>query len=106
MNPMTNYTPGRLIIKTILFIICLAAFLSLFGCTTPEERMAGNKEMEIIAQEFKLFAEECYYGDGHLMIDSPFYERRIQNAPITVWEMKDAICKYDDLVYPVRLYYD
>ncbi len=106
MNPMTNYSPGRAIARAIVFAVCLAAFLSLFGCASQEEVMKGNKEMAIIAYEFKAFAEECHYGGGRLMIDRPFDERRIQNAPVTVWEMKDAICKYDDEVFPLRLYYD
>jgi hypothetical protein len=41
MNPMTNYRPGHAITRAIIFVVCLAAFLSLFGCTnnamrTPE----------------------------------------------------------------------
>ena len=106
MNPMTNYSPGRLIAKTILFIICLAAFLSLFGCPTQEERMKGNREMEIIAHKFKVFVEECRLGNGQLIIDSPSGKRRVQNAPLIIWEMKNAICRYDDKMYSVRLYYD
>jgi hypothetical protein len=34
MNPMTNYRPGRAIARAIIFVVCLAAFLSLFGCAS------------------------------------------------------------------------
>ena len=68
--------------------------------------MKGNKEMTIIAYEFKKFADECRYLGGKLHIERPASERRVQNAPITVWEMKDAVCFYEDQAFPVRLYYE
>ncbi len=90
-----------MVVGALLFSISV-----LSGCASQEEVMKGNKEMAKIAYEFKEFAEECNFGDGQLMIDRPFDERRVQNAPITVWEMKDAICRYEGERYPVRLYYD
>ena len=103
---MIPYRVARIISAALVCGALLFCIIILSGCTTQEERMEGNKEMKIIEHEFKVFAEECHYGNGHLIIDSPANARRVQNAPVTVWEMKNAICKYDDEMYPVRLYYD
>lgn len=42
MNPMTNYRPGHAIARAIIFVICLAAFLSLFGCSSGDGGGEGS----------------------------------------------------------------
>jgi len=37
MNPMTKFRPGHSIARAIIFVVCLAAFLSLFGCSSGGE---------------------------------------------------------------------
>ena len=99
---MIPYRVARIISATLVCGAIVFSIIMLSGCAS----MKSDPEMAIIAYEFTNFAEECRLGDGRLSIDRPFDERRVQNAPVTVWEMKDAICKYDDEMLPVRLYYD
>ena len=47
MNPMTNHRPGHSIARAIIIMMCVAALLSLFGCTnnamrTPEPIVDGE----------------------------------------------------------------
>lgn len=56
-----------------------------------------------IEYDYTVFADECFYLGGELSIDRPFYTRRVQNAPVTVWEMLDAVCSYPDNQL-IRLY--
>lgn len=75
----------------------LIAILLLIGCSiTDVERQDRLEYSEKIERDFWAFVNDCQMTGGHLYIDSPVIERRIQNAPITVWEMKDIVCEYDD----------
>lgn len=64
----------------------------------PNDRMKQTKA------DYSVFVDECYYLGGALSIDRPFYERRVQGAPVTVWEMRDAVCTYPGY-QPLRMYY-
>ncbi len=67
----------------------------LTGCATSDR-------MTQIESDYRAFARECSYG-GKLSIDRPLNKRRVQNAPVTVWEMQDAVCSYPD-EWPIRMY--
>jgi hypothetical protein len=73
---MIPYKVARIISVTLVCGAILFSVIMLSGCASQEERMKGNKEMAIIAYEFRAFAEECRLGDGRLMIDRPVDERR------------------------------
>ncbi len=61
----------------------------LTGCASnPDSRMTQ------IEHDYRVFANGCLQFDGTLSIDRPFNKRRVQNAPVTVWEMQDAVCSY------------
>ena len=102
---MIPYKIARIISIAMVVGAILFSVIVLSGCVSQEDVRKGNKEMMIIAYEFKEFAHECRYLGGKLYIERPLDERRVKNAPITVWEMKDAVCFYEDEVYPVRLYH-
>ncbi len=70
---------------------------------TATEKSERLSYMAGIEQEFQVFVEDCRVTDGELVIDKRVIDRRIQNSPITVWEMKDAVCYYDDGTYPRRM---
>lgn len=57
-----------------------------------------------IESNYKTFVSDCNLTGGELQIDKPFNKRRVQNEPITVWEMKAAVCYYED-AYPIRMDY-
>ncbi len=87
--------------KTITVLLLL---LYLSGCaTTEEERVDGLSRMDTIKHDFTTFVADCYFTEGELVIDKRLEERRVQNAPITVWEMKNAQCFYSDESYPRRM---
>ncbi len=102
---MIPYKVARIISIAMVVGAILFSVYVLSGCVSQEDVRKGNKEMMIIAYEFKEFADECRFGEGKLYIERPLSKRRVHNAPITVWEMKDAVCFYEDEVYPVRLYH-
>ena len=56
-----------------------------------------------IEYEFRGFVRDCDLTGGNLVINKRSIDRRVQVAPITVWEMKDAVCYYDDGTYPRRM---
>ena len=70
-----------------LFLI----LIGISGCATTD--------IAQIERDFKIFVEDCRVTDGELVIDKRLIDRRVQNAPITPWEMKDAVCFYDDGTY-------
>jgi len=73
------------------------------GCAiTDVEREERMLYMHNIEQDFRIFVNDCQMTEGELVIDRSITSRRAQNAPITVWEMKDAVCYYDD-TYPRRM---
>lgn len=87
-----------LIILFILFILIISS-----GCAiTDEERLVRQQHIADIEKEFYSFVADCYMTEGELVIDKSLEDRRVQNAPITVWEMKDAVCYYGD-AYPRRM---
>ena len=102
---MIPYKVARIISVAMVVGAVLFSVYVLSGCVSQEEVRKGNKEMMIIAYEFREFAYECESLGGKLHIERPLSKRRVHNAPITVWEMKDAVCFYENEVYPVRLYY-
>ncbi len=65
---------------------------------------ATSPSMDVIETDYRNFAEDCDYWDGKLSIDRPLNKRRVKNAPVTVWEMKDAVCTYPG-ERPIRMYY-
>jgi len=83
-----------------LFLI----LIGLSGCAiTSAEKTERLSYMAGIEQEFRVFVSDCNLTGGNLVIDKRSTNRRVQVAPITVWEMKDAVCYYDDDVYPRRM---
>lgn len=83
-----------------LFLI----LVGISGCAiTNAEKSERLSYIVGIEQEFQVFVSDCDKTDGKLMIDNRLIDRRIQNSPITVWEMKDAVCYYDDGTYPRRM---
>lgn len=72
------------IVRTSLLLLVLLA-----GCAYDYDSAA---KMHRINYEYNSFVEECEYSDGFLWIDRPFTSRRVQNAPLTVWEKHDAVC--------------
>lgn len=80
----------------------LIFILVLTGCATDVERIDGLQRIEKIQNEFKIFENNCRITNGYLYIDKDPNRRRVQNAPITVWEMQDAVCDYGDM-HPVRM---
>ncbi len=80
--------------KTYLPLIFILAFT---GCTiTGVERQERLEYLEKTERDFWTFVKDCETTGGHLYVDSPVIERRVQNAPITVWKMKGMVCEYDD----------
>lgn len=63
---------------------------------------ASTDRITQIESDYRAFASECSYMGGKLSIDLPFNKRRVQNAPVTVWEMRDAVCSYPD-AYPMTM---
>jgi hypothetical protein len=78
--------------KYIVILILLS------GCASESDLM------DQIKSDYRVFADECLSLNGNLSIDRPVNERRVQNAPVTVWEMRDAICSYPG-ERPIRMYY-
>jgi len=78
--------------------------MGLSGCAiTNAEKTERLSYMTGIEQEFQVFVRDCDLTGGNLVIDKRSTNRRVQVAPITVWEMKDAVCYYDDGVFPRRM---
>lgn len=83
-----------------LFLI----LIGLSGCAiTTAEKSEQLSYMAGIEQEFRVFVRDCDLTGGNLVIDKRSIDRRVQVAPITVWEMKDAVCYYDDGTFPRRM---
>ncbi len=83
-----------------LFLI----LIGISGCAiTNAEKSERLSYIAEIEQEFQVFVRDCSLTGGELVIDKRVIDRRIQNSPITVWEMKDAVCYYDDGIYPRRM---
>jgi len=81
----------------------LISLLILSGCAiTDEERLERLTYMAKIQSDYDIFVSDCRVSDGELRINLPLEERRVHNAPITVWEMKYAECWYDD-IFPIRM---
>lgn len=75
-------------------LICI---LALTGCAiTDVEQQERLEYSNKIERDFWTFMNDCQVTGGHLYVDSPVIERRVHNAPITVWEMKGIVCEYDD----------
>ena len=72
-------------------------FLVSCASTTPSD-------INQIKHDYRKFVHDCEYLGGEASIDRPFNKRRVQNAPVTPWEMQDAICTYPG-ERPVRMYY-
>jgi hypothetical protein len=80
------------IVVNFIMLLGLATLLySLSGCAHDHEQAA---KMNRISHEYTSFVEECEYSGGFLWIDRPFTSRRVQNAPLTVWEKQDAVCTF------------
>jgi hypothetical protein len=76
----------------------LIIILAITGCAiTDVERQERLEYLEKTERDFWTFVNDCQVTGGHLYIDSPVIERRVHNAPINVWEMKDVVCEYDDM---------
>lgn len=72
----------------------LIFILAITGCAiTDVERLERMQYSHKIKQDFQIFVSDCRMTEGELVID----------RPITVWEMKDAVCYYDD-DYPRRMH--
>ena len=81
----------------------LLFILTFTGCAiTDVEREERMQHSHKIKQDFQIFVSDCQMTEGELVIDRPSKSRRVHNAPITVWEMKDAVCYYDD-TYPRKM---
>ncbi len=91
--------------KAVIVIFLLFLLYScLSGCAiTDEERNARLVRTNQIEKDFYSFVADCYMTDGELVIDRSLENRRVQNAPITVWEMRDAQCFYPDERFPRRM---
>lgn len=78
----------------------LIAILILAGCSITdvemEERMYYSDKIE---REFWIFVNDCTMTGGQLHVP----RKRVQNAPPTVWEMKKAVCYYDDDTLPRKM---
>ncbi len=86
--------------KAVIVIFLLLLLYWCFGCAiTDEERNNRLTRIAQIEKEYYAFVNDCQMLEGNLVIEST---RRVHNAPITVWEMKDAVCYYDD-AYPTRM---
>lgn len=84
--------------------LVLISLLILSGCAiTDEERYERLAYTNAIEKDFLVFVSDCNFFDGELRIDLPIENRRVHNAPITVWEMQHAECWYDDSYFPTRM---
>ena len=60
---MTNYSVGRAIARAIIFAVCLAAFLSLFGCASAPSD-ADITDSDIITLRT---GQQCAIKDGKIL---------------------------------------
>jgi len=69
--------------RYLLLLICLS------GCASTTADLMYMAEIE---EAYDSFVSDCNFLQGKLYVA----RRRVQNAPPTVWEMKDAVCWFDD----------
>lgn len=81
------------------YLLLLAIFI-FAGCSITdvemEERLYYSDKIE---REFWILVDDCQKTGGSLHVP----RRRVQNALPTVWEMKKAVCYYDDDTMPRKM---
>lgn len=86
MNPMTNYKPGHAIARAIIFAVCLAAFLSLFGCASAP---VSSPDDEIITLRT---GQRCAINDGKIIgceRNNRIYAETVQDIEAIVGEQDE-----------------